>query len=61
MHQVVLIGSMTRAVLTYDVVHARAAHVVVGATGGYVVADVILAEELEEGGVWAVVEVGVTS
>lgn len=42
-------------------VHARAAHVVVGATGGYVVADVILAEELEEGGVWAVVEVVVTS
>jgi hypothetical protein len=34
--------------LTYYVVHAGAAHVVVRAARRYVVADVVLAEELEE-------------
>jgi hypothetical protein len=42
--------------LTYYVVHAGAAHVVVRAAGSYVVADVVLAEELEERGVWGVDE-----
>ena len=36
--------------LTYYVIHARAAHVVVRAARGYVVADVVKSKELEDGG-----------